>query len=84
MIHSACEPVGLRSTVPLVEAAARDLEPLLEVGHCPSWLYSQVPDGLALCVRCWKLITSWQLGSEPCPRAGTQAGEHEVIARSRT
>ena len=77
MIHSTCEPVGLRATFPLVEAAARDLERHCEVipepGHCPSWLYPQVPDGLALCVGCWKPITAWQLGAEACPRPGMPA-----------
>jgi hypothetical protein len=58
----------------LIEVAARDLEafgePILTPGHWPSWLYPQVPDGLALRVNCWRLITARQLGVEPCPEAG--------------
>lgn len=60
--------------VGLVEDAARDLEPLGDEirrpGHWPSWEAPEVPDGLALCVACWRLITASQLGTEPCPRLG--------------
>jgi hypothetical protein len=31
-------------------------------GHLPSWRYHQVPDGLALCVRCWQVIAVGQTG----------------------
>jgi len=52
--------------VVLVEGAARDLEDLSEEiltpGRSPSWSFLQVPDGLALCVGCWRVITTWQLG----------------------
>ena len=53
----------------LVEDAARDVEGFEEIltGHSPSWGFPQVPDGLALCVGCWRLITAWQLGGEQCP-----------------
>jgi len=37
--------------------------------HSPSWGYPQIPDGLALCIRCWRLITVLQLGAENCPGA---------------
>ena len=61
------------AAVTLIEAAARDLEDLSErivaSGHWPSWSYPQVPDGLALCVGCWRPIMALQLGVEPCPGA---------------
>lgn len=57
--------------ITLIEGAARDLEDLGEEstirGHRPSWAYSQVPDGLALCVGCWRPIAARQLGAERCP-----------------
>jgi hypothetical protein len=61
-------------TIALSEDAARDLEEFSEKdtapGHWPSWSDFDIPDGLALCVRCWRPITALQLGVEPCP--GTQ------------
>lgn len=55
----------------LLEDAARDLEGSGEEnmmpGHSPSWGSPQLPDGLALCVGCWRLITARQLGGERCP-----------------
>lgn len=42
-------------------------------GHWPSWLYPDVPDGLALCLGCWRPITAGQLGVEPCPGSGAEA-----------
>jgi len=35
-------------------------------GHRPSWRYP-FPNGLALCVGCWRPITARQLGGEACP-----------------
>jgi hypothetical protein len=75
----ALEPIILEADdVALVESAARDLEgfsaEILASGHWPSWASSQVPDGLALCVGCWRLITAWQLGGERCPGAERSAG----------
>jgi hypothetical protein len=67
---SALEPTPVN--VALVEDAARDLgfgEEILTPGHLPSWSFRQVPDGLALCVGCWRLITARQLGGEQCPGA---------------
>jgi hypothetical protein len=62
------------AAVTLIEAAARDLEDFSEKimapGHWPSWTYPQVPDGLALCVGCWRPIMALQLGVKPCPGAG--------------
>jgi hypothetical protein len=59
------------ANVALIEDAARDLEgfggEILRPGHWPSWGSPQVPDGLALCVGCWRLIAAWQLGGERCP-----------------
>jgi hypothetical protein len=40
---------------------------VLTGGHSPSWDGPQIPDGLALCVGCWRLIAVWQLGGERCP-----------------
>lgn len=70
----AHEPIALGPVnVALIEDAARDLEEFSEriitPGHWPSWNYTQVPDGLALCVGCWRPITASQLGVEPCPGA---------------
>jgi hypothetical protein len=69
---SAIEPIILAAVdVALVEDAARELEGVSEEiptpGHSPSWSFPQVPDGLALCVGCWRLITARQLGGERCP-----------------
>jgi hypothetical protein len=70
---SAREPVPLSHVnIALLEDAARDLEEFRETimapGHWPSWNYTEeVPDGLALCVGCWRPITASQLGVEPCP-----------------
>lgn len=77
-VVSALEPIIMRAAdVALVEAAARDLEgasdEILTPGHSPSWGSPQVPDGLALCVGCWRLITASQLGREHCPGTGRRA-----------
>jgi len=67
------EPVVLgAANVALIEGAARDLEDFSEKimtpGHWPSWSYPQVPDGLALCVGCWRPITARELGWNLCLR----------------
>ncbi len=36
------------------------------VGHLPSFRFPQIPDGFALCVACWQVITARQLGFERC------------------
>ena len=36
------------------------------VGHLPSFHCPEIPDGFALCVGCWRLITARQLGFERC------------------
>ena len=69
---SALEPIILdAANSALLESAARDLEGFTEeiepLGHSPSWDCPQIPDGLALCVGCWRLISAWQLGGERCP-----------------
>jgi hypothetical protein len=69
---SAPEPIILAAaTLGLIADAVRDLEQFSErimtPGHSPSWSYPQVPDGLALCVGCWRPITAAQLGVDPCP-----------------
>lgn len=66
------EPLVAAVDVTLIEGAARDLEdfgeePPTKRGHRPSWAYPQVPDGLALCVGCWRPIAAQQLGGELCP-----------------
>lgn len=57
--------------IALIEKVARDLDDFSEdsmtLGHWPSWIYPQLPDGLALCVGCWRPITVRQLGGERCP-----------------
>jgi len=67
---SAREPVIAGSRSPLLEIATRDLrEPSPTVstwGHWPSWLHAQVPEGLAFCLSCKRVITPWQLGVEVC------------------
>ena len=68
---SVPEPIiaGVAS-VTLIEDAARDLddshEEILTGGHWPSWTSPALPDGLALCVGCWRLITARQLGVDGC------------------
>ena len=68
---SVSEPsiVGV-TAVTVIETASRDLEDLDEeimtVGHSPSWSLPALPDGLALCVSCWRLITAPQLGVDRC------------------
>lgn len=74
----ALEPIILGAVdTALLEGAARDLEgfseEILTPGHSPSWGSPQVPDGLALCVGCWRLITARQLGGERCPGSGRRA-----------
>jgi hypothetical protein len=70
---TAPEPLIVATAVDitLIEGAAQDLHDFLEEptiqGHRPSWAYSQVPDGLALCVGCWRPIAARQLGGERCP-----------------
>jgi hypothetical protein len=63
---------GASGNVKLIEDAAGDLEDVneevLTTGHWPSWRYPQVPGGLALCVRCWRVIAARQLGGERCLR----------------
>ena len=36
------------------------------VGHLPSFRFPQIPDGFALCMACWQVITVGQLGFERC------------------
>jgi hypothetical protein len=59
------------AAVTLIDNAARDLEDVNEeirtAGHWPSWSLPELPDGLALCVGCWRLITVSQLGMDRCP-----------------
>ena len=35
-------------------------------GHLPFFRFPQIPDGFALCVACWQVITDCQLGLERC------------------
>ena len=84
---SAGDPVVLSAAAAvLVERAARDLEGFGEEtvlsGHWPSWGAPHVPDGLALCVGCWRLITAWQLGGERCP--GSERREPVAAHTART
>jgi hypothetical protein len=62
--------VGVAAAVTLIESAAKDLEDFNEenptAGHLPSWGYPKIPDGLALCLGCWRLITARQLGVDRC------------------
>lgn len=86
---SAREPAVLRAAgALLVERAARDLEGFAEEmvlpGHWPSWGSPHVPDGLALCVGCWRLITAWQLGREGCPGSESRATVASHAARTVT
>ena len=69
---SAHDPIIMgAATIALIEGAARDLKDFNEEiptpGHSPSWGYPQIPNGLALCMGCWHLITVQQLGGERCP-----------------
>jgi hypothetical protein len=58
------------AAVTLIETAAKDLEDLNDeipaAGHWPSWNAPELPDGLALCVGCWRLIAAPQLGVDRC------------------
>lgn len=58
------------AAVTLIETAARDLKnfngEMLTADHLPSWSLPQLPDGLALCVGCWRLIMAPQLGVDRC------------------
>ena len=58
------------AAVTLIEAAAKDLEDfgegILAAGHLPSWSLPELPDGLALCVGCWRVISAPQLGVDRC------------------
>lgn len=63
------------AAVTLIEGAASDLEDfneeILTAGHWPSWSPAELPDGLALCVGCWRLdhgVTAWR-GSMPSHQA---------------
>jgi len=47
------------------------------VGHRPSFRYSQIPDGFALCVACCQLITARQLGFERC--SGQERNTRELV-----
>jgi hypothetical protein len=81
-VVSVLEPIILGAVnVALVEGAARDLEGFSEEiqtpGHSPSWSFPQVPDGLALCVGCWRLIAARQLGGERCPGTERRAPDKE-------
>jgi hypothetical protein len=85
----AREPITVGAvTIGLIEGAARDLEDfsgeIMTTGHRPSWIYPQIPDGLALCVGCWRPITVRQLGAERCP-GGKRRGARglEVLAGGR-
>jgi hypothetical protein len=69
---SAGESIPLSPVnIALIEDAARDFEnaseEIMTPGHWPSWNDPDMPDGLALCVGCWRPITALQLGIEPCP-----------------
>jgi hypothetical protein len=71
---SVPEPIILGvAAVTLIEGAARDLgdfrEEISTAGHSPSWTSPELPDGLALCVGCWRLITARQLGVDRCVAA---------------
>ena len=35
-------------------------------GHLPTFRYAQVPDGLAMCLGCWRVIEASHLGTQPC------------------
>ena len=35
-------------------------------GHLPTFRYAQAPDGLALCLVCWRVIAADQLGARAC------------------
>jgi hypothetical protein len=35
-------------------------------GHLPSFSFPNVPDGFAVCLECWQVITARQLGFERC------------------
>ena len=68
---SAHEPITVGAVgVTLIEGAAKDLKDFTEeistAGHWPSWSPPDLPDGLALCVGCWRLITARQLGVDRC------------------
>jgi len=83
---SAREPIPVGAvTIALIEGAARDLEDfgeeIMTPGHWPSWIYPQVPDGLALCVGCWRPITVRQLGGERCPGRKRRAARGSPLRR---
>ena len=68
---SVHEPITVGAIgVTLIEGAAKDLKDFTEeiptAGHWPSWSPPDLPDGLALCVGCWRLITARQLGVDRC------------------
>jgi hypothetical protein len=65
------------ANVALVEDAVRALESHEDPDATPLALLGllQVPDGLAICVSCWRLITVWQLGGEPCPGTERRAAQ---------
>ena len=81
---SAREPITVGAvTNSLIEGAARDLENfsdgIMTPGHWPSWTYPQVPDGLALCLGCWRPITVQQLGRERCPGRKRRAAQGSPV-----
>ena len=55
------------------------------VGHLPSFRYPQIPDGFALCVACWQLVTARQLGFERCcgQESNTPELVYDLLGRSR-
>ena len=60
---SVHEPITVGAVgVTLIEGAAKDLKDFTEeiptAGHWPSWSSPELPDGLALCVVCWRVITA--------------------------
>jgi hypothetical protein len=71
----------------LLATAARHLadpnESLPVPGHWPSWRYPHVPDGLALCVTCWRVISAQQLGTEVCIPYGTRVDSHQECEPQR-
>ena len=73
--------------IALIEDAARDLEnaseEIIAPGHWPSWSDPDIPDGLALCVGCWRLITAQQLGRERCPQTKRRPDDRRRLRSHR-
>ena len=57
-------------------------EPTATQRHWPSWQYPHVPDGFALCMNCWQLISAQQLGVEACIPYGTNVEPHQSASPS--